>query len=160
MLNVYTSMDKVINMKNFVECNDAFFWMITINEAFTEYDYKVIEKIDHARLIKTKGKKIANFETPFGVVDASKLSTGCKTLINMVHHPENVYNLMECGWNVQEMMTKYFSINKVQSNGVYTEARFKIGEKAEVSVNKESIVRSTAEFILMFARENKVWDME
>ena len=89
-------MIKVVTSNKNVEFrNDLFFDYGTKLEVITEDDKKVMRAIDKAEF-KSKNAII----TPFGNTSIERLSTGCKTLMNILHHREIIFTLIECGQNV------------------------------------------------------------
>lgn len=155
MLRIYTALKHVKGEHKYVESNDAFFGVITSGEELTEYDYSVIEEIDHAKIIKVEGVKSKSFETPFGIIGTNKLSTGCKTLINIEHHPENVYNLLECGWNCQKLLSARHSKSDIEVRGLYPEERFELSDGAEVVLNDKYSIVDPAEYMDKVYKEMK-----
>lgn len=55
--------------------------------------------MDEARLTLDK-----HIETKYGVGTIRNLSSGCKTLLNIVKHPDKVVNVEECGPNVLKII--------------------------------------------------------
>ena len=93
MLKVYT--DKALIPIPYEErFNEAFFVRHIGLEDLTPLDFDVIGYIDKAVL--TSG---GFFDTPFGITRMENLSTGCKTIINVLHFPDRAFNLAECGNN-------------------------------------------------------------
>jgi hypothetical protein len=147
MLNIITSKEKVKDVGKYVAYNDAFFVKYTQGEKITAQDEKAIMSIDKAKLI-TSGEGVRDrFETPYGIIGEGQLSTGCKTLLNIMHHKEKVFDCIESGGNVHEWLSKYCCEYSIDVSVVYTESTFKIAKGAVVTVNGRYSVRSTAEFI-------------
>ena len=59
----------------------------------TEINY--IQQVDEAKLTPDK-----HIETKYGLGTIRNLSSGCKTLLNIVKHPDKVVCVEECGPNV------------------------------------------------------------
>ena len=82
--------------QNVITANDSYFNRYT----FQELDYKqakeIIKSIDGVDLINDF--KIKSQFTD-GELDLSKLSTGCKTALNVVTYPEKNFTAIECGLN-------------------------------------------------------------
>lgn len=57
-----------------------------------EKEIDLIKQVDDAKL--TPDKRI---ETKYGLGTICNLSSGCKTLLNIVKHPEKVVCVEECG---------------------------------------------------------------
>ena len=70
--------------------NDLYFNLYTSNERFTEEDRELIWQIDHAKLNKDK-----HIETKYGLGTIRNLSSGCKTILNIMKNPGKVVNANE-----------------------------------------------------------------
>ena len=94
---------------NVVDINDVYFDKFT----FKKLDYfaakDIISKIDGVEL--TEDLKIVSKFTK-GVLDLSKLSTGCKTALNIVCNTDKIFNISECGKNALAVIYK-LSVGKV-----------------------------------------------
>ena len=65
----------------------------------TEKDRKLIQQADDAVLTPDK-----HIETKYGIGTIRNLSSGCKTLLNIVKHPDKVVCVEECGPNVLKLI--------------------------------------------------------
>lgn len=107
MIKLYTSTD-FFKPEEIIIDNESFFNNIDIS-SFTARSIDVMKKIDQAELLDKNTGKI---ETPFGITSIMDLSTGCKTVLNMIYHHENpqdfptirAINATECGWNAIEAL--------------------------------------------------------
>lgn len=92
---------------------------------------KIIEIIDHAKV--TPEKRI---ETKYGLGTLRNLSSGCKTLLNVMKNPDKIVNIEECGQNVLELL---FSLNNIH---VYLSRpeRIHIDENVKICFNNTDIV--------------------
>ena len=92
MLKVYIK----VNKENVININDVYFNKYT----FRKLDYKtaksIIKEIDGVEL--TQDFKIISKFTN-SALDLTKLSTGCKTVLNVLYNPNKVFNMSECGMN-------------------------------------------------------------
>ena len=93
MLKVYTD-QSLIPIPYEERFNEAFFARHIGFEDLTPLDFEVIGYIDKAVLTYD-----GFFGTPFGATRMENLSTGCKTIINVLHFPDRAFNLAECGNN-------------------------------------------------------------
>lgn len=82
MIDIYTEKK---DSKDWIIQNDLFFNLHTGNEEMSEKDKKMIKQIDGAILTSDK-----HIETQYGLGTIRNLSSGCKTLLNIVKHPEKV----------------------------------------------------------------------
>jgi hypothetical protein len=90
MLNIITNKNDDVQ-----EFNDSYFEFYTSMEKITEDDKRYIKDIDGSDFI-TADKIV----TKFGETVLENISTGCKTMLNIVHHPEIIFSIVECGANV------------------------------------------------------------
>ena len=61
----------------------------------SQKEIDLIRQVDEAKLTPDK-----HIETKYGLGTIRNLSSGCKTLLNIMKHPDNVVNVEECGPNV------------------------------------------------------------
>ena len=91
MIDIYT---EKIDSKDWIIKNDLFFNLNTSNEEMSDNEVALIKQIDDAKLTPDK-----HIETKYGLGTIRNLSSGCKTLLNIVKHPEKVVCVEECGPN-------------------------------------------------------------
>lgn len=102
MLNVYLSKES-IRGKKLIECNDA--WFNIHNQEYdlsTPENRKILLDVDSATYIRS-GFVESNFCGKC-VIRTEQLSTGCKTLLNIMNCKDKVFNIIECGDNVIDMI--------------------------------------------------------
>lgn len=126
MIYIYTN-----RQDNGIMKNDWYFNLYTSNEEFTETDKDLIWQIDNAKL--TKDKKI---ETKYGLGTVRNLSSGCKTLLNVVKNPQKVVNADECGKNVLDVLFAMDNIRLYMSRP----ERISISENSQICFNETDIV--------------------
>ena len=66
-----------------------------LNEEMSENEIELIRQVDEAKLTPDK-----HIETKYGLGIIRNLSSGCKTLLNIVKHHDKVVCVEECGPNV------------------------------------------------------------
>lgn len=66
-----------------------------LNEEMSENEIKLIQQVGEAKLTPDK-----HIETKYGLGTIRNLSSGCKTLLNIVKHHDKVVCVEECGSNV------------------------------------------------------------
>ena len=76
--------------------NDIYFNKITMNKLDYERSYNIIKGIDEVELTKDF-KIVSKFNGK--VVSLDKLSTGCKTALNIMFNPSKTFLIEECGMN-------------------------------------------------------------
>ena len=96
MIDIYTNK---IDSKDWILQNDLYFNLNTGNEEMSQKEIDLIWQIDEAKLTPDK-----HIETKYGLGTIRNLSSGCKTLINIVKHPDKVVNVEECGPNVLKII--------------------------------------------------------
>ena len=94
MITVYR-MDSIPKNMEKVELNDVFFNMNTA-EKLDDRANEIIKRIDGSELL-TKFTISSRFDGTSLNVD--KLSTGCKTVLNILYNPNKVFDIRECGDN-------------------------------------------------------------
>ena len=128
MIFVYT--DKQ-DSENWILQNDWYFNLYTSNEDFTEEDKEVIWQIDRARLTENK-----HIETKYGLGTVRNLSSGCKTMLNVMKNPKKVVNADECGKNVLDMLFAMDGICLYMSRP----ERIHIADNVEICFNNMDVV--------------------
>lgn len=96
MLDIYT---KKKDSKDWILQNDLYFNLNTGNEEMSQNEINLIQQVDEAKLTPDK-----HIETKYGIGTIRNLSSGCKTLLNIVKHPDKVVCVEECGPNVLEII--------------------------------------------------------
>ena len=96
MIDIYTEKKE---SKDWILQNDLFFNLNTSNEEMTEYEIDLIQQMDDAKLTADK-----HIETKYGLGTIRNLSSGCKTLLNILKHPEKVVCVEECGSNILKVI--------------------------------------------------------
>ena len=124
MIYVYTNKQ---DSENWILQNDWYFNLYTSNEKFTEEDRAVIWQIDHAKLTE---------ETKYGLGTIRNLSSGCKTMLNVMKNPQKIVNADECGQNVLDILFSVDGISLYMSRP----ERIHIKEDVEICFNNANVV--------------------
>lgn len=100
MITIFKDKKDILSDKEYVELNDVFFNQKTVSR-IDDKASAIVEKIDASKLI---GKY--KMESKFNGVtlDIDCLSTGCKTVLNVLYFPDKVFCLKECGENALEVL--------------------------------------------------------
>lgn len=141
MIHVYTNKQ---DSENWILQNDWYFNLYTSNEDFTEKDKEVIWQIDHAKLTENK-----HIETKYGLGTVRNLSSGCKTMLNVMKNPGKVVNADECGKNVLDMLFAMDGIRLYMSRP----ERIYIADNVEVCFNDMDIVTGRKGYEQWWSRE-------
>jgi hypothetical protein len=80
--------------------NDIYFNKYTV-ERLDSYAKDVVASIDSSELIDNYTMK-ARFDGT--VMNTDKLSSGCKTVLNIMYNTDKVFDLRECGENALDMI--------------------------------------------------------
>ena len=96
MIDIYTEKK---DSKDWPLRNDLYFNLYTGNEVMSQNEINLIQRVDEAKL--TSDKRI---ETKYGLGTIRNLSSGCKTLLNIVKHPDKLVRVEECGPNVLKII--------------------------------------------------------
>ena len=128
MIDIYT--DKK-NCEDWIIQNDLYFNLNTCNEEMTERDINLIKQADDAVLTPDK-----HIQTKFGLGTIRNLSSGCKTLLNIIKHPDKVVCVEECGPNVLKIIFEMDNIKIYMSRPTL----FDIPDDAKIRFNDADIV--------------------
>ena len=97
----------------------------------SQKEIDLIWQIDEAKLTPDK-----HIETKYGLGTIRNLSSGCKTLINIVKHPDKVVNVEECGPNVLRIIFTMDNIKIYMSRPTL----FDISDDVTIRFNDSDIV--------------------
>lgn len=132
MIDIYTEKK---DSKDWIIKNDLFFNLNTSNEEMTDKEIALIQQVDNAKLTSDK-----HIETKYGLGTIRNLSSGCKTLLNIVKHPEKVVCVEECGPNVLKVIFTMDHIKIYMSRPTLTE----IPDNAKIRFNDSDVVTGSA----------------
>ena len=100
MITIFKNRKDIPGDMEYVELNDLFFNQNTVSFIDKQAE-KIIEMIDGSQLI-SKYKIYSRFDEI--ALDIDRLSTGCKTVLNVLYYPNKVFCLKECGNNALEIL--------------------------------------------------------
>ncbi len=100
MITIFKNRKDIPGDMEYVELNDLFFNQNTVSFIDKRAE-KIIEMIDGSKLI-SKYKIYSRFDEI--ALDIDRLSTGCKTVLNVLYYPNKVFCLKECGNNALEIL--------------------------------------------------------
>lgn len=141
MIDIY--MEKK-DSKDWIIKNDLFFNLNTSNEEMTDKEIALIQQVDNAKLTSDK-----HIETKYGLGTIRNLSSGCKTLLNIVKHPEKVVCVEECGPNVLKVIFTMDHIKIYMSRPTLTE----IPDNAKIRFNDSDVVTGSAGYNEWWSKE-------
>ncbi len=100
MITIYKNKKDIPKDMEYIELNDIFFNQNTVLK-LDEKAKNIIEQVDGAKLV-SKYKIQSKFN---GVtLDIDCLSTGCKTILNVLYFPNKIFCMKECGDNALEIL--------------------------------------------------------
>lgn len=100
-LNIYRKRNEVPKGMKIVDVNDGFFDADTMIED-TELIREILRTIDKAEY---DTEAVFNSRSDkFKHLNKACLSTGTKTLLNIISHPNRCFNVIECGNNALEFL--------------------------------------------------------
>ena len=102
MITIYKNKKDIPDNMEYIELNDVFFNQNTVSK-LDDRAKVIVEKIDNSRLIG-RYKIESKFNRVTLNVDC--LSTGCKTVLNVMFFPDKVFCIKECGDNALEVLYK------------------------------------------------------
>ena len=141
MIEIYTEKK---DSKDWIIKNDLFFNLNTSNEEMTDKEIALIQQVDNAKLTSDK-----HIETKYGLGTIRNLSSGCKTLLNIVKHPEKVVCVEECGPNVLKVIFTMDHIKIYMSRPTLTE----IPDNAKIRFNDSDVVTGSAGYNEWWSKE-------
>lgn len=141
MIEIYTEKK---NSKDWIIQNDLYFNLNTGNEEMTEKDINIIRKADNAILTPDK-----HIQTKYGLGTIRNLSSGCKTLLNIIKHPDKVVCVEECGPNILKMIFKMDNIKIYMSRPSFVD----VPDDAKIRFNGNDIVTGSVGYNAWWSRE-------
>ena len=143
MIDIYTEKK---DSKDWILQNDLFFNLNTANEEMSENEINLIKLVDEANLTSDK-----HIETKYGLGTIRNLSSGCKTLLNIVKHPEKVVCVEECGPNVLEIIFAMDNVKLYMSRPSIAD----IPDDAEIRFNGVDVVTGSKGYHAWWSEEYK-----
>lgn len=141
MIDIYTIKK---DSKDWIICNDLYFNLNTANEEMTEKDIAIIKRADDAILTQDK-----HIQTKYGLGTIRNLSSGCKTLLNIIKYPEKVVCVEECGPNILKMIFQMDNIKIYMSRPGFTD----IPKDAKLRFNDCEIVTGNIGYNAWWSKE-------
>lgn len=141
MIDIYTEKK---NTKDWILKNDLFFNLNTANEEMSDREVDLIMKVDEAKLTPDK-----HIETKYGLGTIRNLSSGCKTLLNIIKHPDKVVCVEECGPNVLKQIFEMDDIRIYMSRP----SLFEISDEVQMRFNDTDVVTGNAGYSAWWSKE-------
>ena len=99
-LHVYTELTGKPSDIPFIDYNDIFFNSVALRD--DSITRTILEVIDKAKY--NSANTVIGRDPTLGALNKNCLSTGCKTLLNILYNPDKCFDLLECGTNVLELL--------------------------------------------------------
>lgn len=141
MIDIYTTKTE---SKDWIIQNDLYFNLYTSNEKMSEKEIELIQMVDEAKLTPDK-----HIETKYGLGTIRNLSSGCKTLLNIVKHPEKVVCVDECGPNVLSIIFAMDDIKIYMSRP----SLFEFPDNVEIRFNDGEVVVGSKGYNTWWSKE-------
>ena len=141
MIDIYTEKK---DSKDWILKNDLYFNLNTSNEEMSKEEIDIIRQVDNAVLTPDK-----HIETKYGLGTIRNLSSGCKTLLNIVKHPDKVVCVEECGPNVLKRIFEMNNIKIYMSRPSFA----KIHDNRKLRFNEKEIVTGSAGYHAWWSKE-------
>lgn len=141
MIDIYTEKR---DSKDWILQNDLYFNLNTSNEEMSQKEIDLIQQVDNAKLTPDK-----HIETKYGLGTIRNLSSGCKTLLNIVKHPDKVVCVEECGPNVLKIIFTMNNIRIYMSRPTLTE----IPGDTEIRFNDSEVVTGSRGYNAWWSKE-------
>ncbi len=136
MITIFKNKKDIPSDMDYVELNDVFFNQNTVSK-LDDRANAIVEKIDASKLI---GKY--KIESKFNGValDIDCLSTGCKTVLNVLYFPEKAFCLKECGDNALEVLYE------LDAGAVYSDYAIIPFDMKDVRVSDQNGIRVISDY--------------
>lgn len=141
MIDIYTEKK---NSKDWIIQNDLYFNLNTSNEDMTERDINLIKQADNAVLTPDR-----HIQTRYGLGTIRNLSSGCKTLLNIIKHPDKVVCVEECGPNVLKIIFEMDNIKIYMSRPSFVD----VSDNTKIRFNGNDIVTGSTGYNAWWSRE-------
>ncbi len=109
-----------------------------------ENEINLIWQVDEAKLTPDK-----HIETKYGLGTIRNLSSGCKTLLNIVKHPDKVVSVEECGPNVLKIIFAMDNIKIYMSRPSFVD----IPDNVKIRFNDSEVVTGSAGYNTWWSKE-------
>mgnify|MGYP004542332559 CR=1 FL=1 len=141
MIDIYTEKKE---SNDWILQNDLYFNLNTANEVMSQKEINFIQQVDEAKLTPDK-----HIETKYGLGTIRNLSSGCKTLLNIIRHPDKVVCVEECGPNVLQIIFTMNNIKIYMSRPTLVD----IPGNAQIRFNDSDIVTGSRGYNAWWSRE-------
>lgn len=103
MINIYRNQKDFPENLEYVKLNDVYFNEVTF-DLLDVRAKEIIKKIDGTEIL-SKYKVKSRFGEE--ILNIDKLSSGCKTVLNVLYNLDKIFWIMECGENALEVLFRF-----------------------------------------------------
>lgn len=96
-LVIYRTKEEVPDGFEVIEDNDEFFDYATTLDPSSDVQNLIVSKIDEGKIVSAQ--TFIGRTPEFGTLFKNNLSTGSKTLLNIINHKDICFDCVECGYN-------------------------------------------------------------
>lgn len=100
MITIFKNKNDIPEFLDYIELNDLYFNRNTIS-LLDDRAEKIVEILDESKLL-SRYKICSRFNGT--VLDVDMLSSGCKTVLNVMYNADKVFCIKECGNNALEVL--------------------------------------------------------
>lgn len=143
-IKVYTD-KSLIDQTKYEEGNSVYFDYKYKIKDMTELDKEIMGKIDKATYIGKGG-----IETPYGITNIYDLSSGTKTVLNIVNNPDRIFDATDCGENALEVLFELIDGTDIKI--ILRHSMFDVGGR-EIIANDTETLRTSAGYQVMLYDE-------
>jgi len=99
MITIYKEKSAFGN-RQLIKMNDVFFNKYTVEKLDEKAKY-IIAQIDNSEMIN---KYMIKSKFDGLSISIDKISTGCKTVLNIIYNPDKIFDIRECGENAVDFI--------------------------------------------------------
>lgn len=136
MITIYKNKNDIPQNMDYIELNDVYFNQNTAS-VLDERAKKIIVDIDGSTQVG-KYKIRSRFDDI--ILDIDKLSSGCKTVLNILYNPNKVFCLKECGNNALEI------VYSLEQGNVYSDYAMIPFDMETVNVRTSSGIKEVSDY--------------
>ncbi len=100
MITIYKRKEDIPESRKLIEMNDVYFNRVT-SQILDKRASDIVKIIDGA-VLHDKYKIVSKFQKE--LINIDKLSTGCKTALNIYYFPKEIFSVQECGDNALDLI--------------------------------------------------------
>lgn len=143
-IKVYTD-KRLIDQTKYEEGNRTYFDYMYKVKNMTELDKEIMDKIDGAKYLGKSG-----IETPYGITNIYDLSSGSKTVLNIINNPDKIFDATDCGEDALDLL--FDIIDGTDIKIILRHSMFDVGAR-EIIANDTELLKTSAGYQVMLYDE-------